>query len=184
MKNPPNNRRKIKYVDKDIQGYLMTLLITLELLMVIIAILYLHQSFNQIFDATIFKTHPNKEQPLYISLLIEMFWVVAVMSSINFIALFIAHKLWVRHINKIIVFLTKTMNCTKQLSLQFPTSAQVPHHDLTTQIKCWQTHEIKRATKINNLIQQMPEHLDDIKKEELLTLTAELEQNLKFATLL
>lgn len=185
MKNreKTNNRRKIKYLDKDTQGHLMILLITLEIVMVTIAMCYLYFSFNSIFEESLYQIHKSSEEPFYQRLLIEMAWVVATMSLVNFIALFVANYIWIRHINKIINYLRATMRCAKNLTLQFPSNDNVPEHDLTEQLNFWQENEIIRAKKIEQIVKQMPNNINEVNQQTLEARVNELQQELRFASL-
>ena len=174
------NRRKIKFVDQEIQGYLMVSLIVLESIMVTIAMTYLYFRFNDTFDDSIYQIHPSSSDSIYKLLGTEMAWVVVIMSIINFTALFIAHLLWLRHINKIITFFRASMFRVKKLSLNFPKSEQVPKHDLTSQLIKWQQHEQIRAQQINHIIDALPTQPDEINSESLSRSIKQLQTLLSF----
>tara|TARA_R110001583_G_scaffold69544_2_gene197108 strand:+ start:28859 stop:29404 length:546 start_codon:yes stop_codon:yes gene_type:complete len=177
-----NNRRKIKYVDRNIQGSLMVLLITLEVIMILVALIYIYTSFNQIFEDSIYQIHKSNQEPFYQQFLIVIFWVVIIMSVINFIALIIANAFWLKHINKILTFLTKTMSAIKNLSLKFPSVENVPQHDLTKQLILWQNNEIERAKTTNKLISALPQTIDELDEKSLTESLSKLQQQLRFAS--
>ena len=176
------NRRKIKYVDKNIQGYLMMLLIILDVTMVIAAMLYLYFSFNSIFEESIYLIHQSAHKPFYIKFIFEMVKVVVVMSLINVIALFIANRIWINYIKKIINYLNSTMNCVKHLSVKFPPANDVPTHDLSDQIARWQRHEVTRANNIHAIIDNLPQPSEKLNTDALTKAIAELHLQLQFTT--
>ncbi|WP_206485985.1 hypothetical protein [Thalassotalea sp. G2M2-11] len=175
-----HNRRKIKYIDKNLQGYLMALLIGLEVIMIIAAMAYLYFSFNSIYDAQIYQIHKDVNEPFYRLFLVEMIKVVAIMSLINIAALFIAHVIWLKHINLIIKHLTDTMRNIGQLNFSFTPADNVPNHDLSIQIKQWQAHEVVRAQTIRDTVKQLPDKAEEIDQQSLTCLIDKLQQQLTF----
>lgn len=174
------NRRKSKFVDHEIQGRLMAALITLEVLMVVVAMVYLYAKFNAIFDDSIYQIHKSDSSSIYTQMYVEIAWVVVVMSIINFSALFVANHIWSKQINRTINFLRETMHCVGSLSLKFPKHTGLPHNILTQELQKWQQIELERAQQINTIVRSLPTRGEEIDSEQLKDATKKLQHLLTF----
>ena len=171
--NNYTHERKQHYVDQKIQGQLITALVTLELLLVIGALVYLYLSYNNILELNIYRIHydPQETQKKLID---EIVYTVLAMSAINFFALYIAHRLWCKYINRVIYLFHRGLKVIAALDFCEPLNYGQFHEVLFLQAQ-WQQTEMQRNKQLRALIEQLkqPSSTWDHKEQ------AELKQQLK-----
>jgi hypothetical protein len=147
--------RRIKYIDKTLQGRLMFALVLLESVMISIAMIYLYHRFVSLITDRMYSIHPAHQDNFLQLLISELSYVVLIMSVVNIIALVVANVFWGRHVEGIISTFRARLERMGQLDLRRPQQPQQPDHDVIFRLEDWRRLQAQRMSQIRRLCQTL-----------------------------
>ncbi len=146
------NARKRYLIDHKLQGVLLVALIILECAMLIAGVIYLYFQFNAHIDANLYVIHRQSQQELLPLLLRELGLVIVVMATVNTLCLFIAHKLWVRHIRQVTNEFTFRLQRINAADFRAIPDKEPLCHDLLLRVDQWRKHLSEHYKGINQVL--------------------------------
>lgn len=150
------NQRRRKLIDARLQGILLVALVVLEVGLLAGATLYLFHQFSVIIDQNLFVIHRSAQRPLLPAFLKEMGTVVMIMSVLNTLALLVAHKLWVRHIQVVTQDFRDRLERIRALDFRAHDDRAGPRHEVLERLEQWRQAEDRRYAELAGLLAQLP----------------------------
>ncbi|MEO5348095.1 MAG: hypothetical protein H7836_00365, partial [Magnetococcus sp. YQC-3] len=132
-------RRKSRYVDFRLQMRMLVALIVLETGGVIGALLYLYFRFSELILANMYRFHHEAES-LYSLLSAEVGGVLLLLLGGNLLAIFVADRIWVRHVSCVIREFRLLANKVADLDFSRDSKPTVKHGVLERML-VWRTKE-------------------------------------------
>lgn len=136
--NPRGDRRSIRYIDVQLQRWLMLALVLLELLILVVGVGYLYFGFNAILEARLYSIHLPEGGGVQPEILL-IIKVVGAMFLVNIVALVIADQLWRRQVNGVLMGFRESSR--RIGGLDFRDTGSAGHHELTILTQQWREQE-------------------------------------------
>ncbi len=146
------NARHRHLIDHKLQGVLLAALVVLECTLLISGVIYLYVQFNAHIDANLYIIHRQSQQELLPLLLKELGLVILVMAAINTLCLIIAHKLWVRHITRVIGEFTLRLQRINDADFRALPGEHPLRHDLLLRLEQWRKQLSERYRDIHRVL--------------------------------
>lgn len=159
-----NNQRRIRYLDRNIQKWLLIGLVTMEVALVSIAMWVLYKTSVNIIDEAIYHVHFAGHSSIFGHLLNEGIKMLGVVFLVNLIALVLADRIWAYQVNHIIRNLMSLMNDSLKLDFSEKDSVQC-NHTVLVHATSWRQTESARIEKLRHDIQALPASLPKTEKE-------------------
>jgi hypothetical protein len=142
------NRRKQLFNDKNTQGKLLISLIALESILVITAIYFLYIKFNAAIESHMYRIHNTNTDMLMPEIFEQLAMVIGVFIIANIISLMIAHIIWTKSVNNIILIFLNRLDAIKSLNFSQHFLTKTNDHKIIKLLKRWQQYEHIRCEKI------------------------------------
>lgn len=154
-------RRRRVYIDADLQGRLVVALVALETSLLAAACLYLYYAFGSIIDDNLYVIHAADAAPMLPRMALELAKVVAVCAVVNTVALVVAHRLWARHVRRVLASLRKRLERVRALDLRVdPAWADEREvHRLIDLCDRWVDNERRRMVAVRIAAARLPRPL-------------------------
>ena len=153
--NTGQQPRKRRFIDSRLQGRMLIALVLLEVTMLLVAMIYLYQSFSSIIDANLFTIHRTAQRSLLSEFLEQMGWVLLVMSITNTLALFGAHALWAGYIRRVIQSFRWRLQRIGSLNLRAQEAPETVDHLVLEGLELWRVQEQVRLQQVQLLVEQL-----------------------------
>lgn len=153
-------RRRTFYVDANLQGRLSLALVLLEVGLFVAASTYLYFALAGIIDNNLYVVHAAERQALLPQMLRELGLVVLVCAAANSVALLYTHRLWGRHVARVLGALNRRMERVRSLDLRPDPDAQRDQdaHRLLELCDRWVAAERERIVAINEVLDRLPKN--------------------------
>lgn len=158
VKRPAHGHRirRRKFIDWQLQGWLLLGLVLLETLMLVAGVAYLHVQFSAAVDASLYRIHPQPGDSLLPLFVKELAWVVVVMGGVNTLALLVANQLWVGHVRRVQSAFRRRLERLKALDLRQPQSDSAEaDHEVIELLEDWRARESERARTLEQLLTRL-----------------------------
>ena len=153
-------QRKHYYNDHRLQGYLITALVLIELLLVLALLAYLYVEFNRVIDARFYRIHGSDEAswPAFLTLLAQA---VGGFLLVNAAALYLAHLIWDRYVKHTVDLFADGLD--KMIALDFggAAEARARQHRIIDLLDSWRARERQRNAEIAHLVDRLSAIGDD-----------------------
>ena len=158
-------RRRQYYTDQKIQGYLLAVLVGLQLLLVSLMLFYLYAQINTIIDENLYRVHP-RDDGAWPDLFRALITVMLVFVAVNIPLLYLAHGYWSRYIRKTVGYFSTVLD--KMLVLDFSGLAHSlkRRHPLAALVELWFEKEKARSHRIQRLLDELASYQQDAASEE------------------
>lgn len=156
IKKGPTSKRKRKYIDFKLQGFLSIALIVLETSMLVAAMIYLYFRFSHLISENMFTIHRAEQDSLFIILITELGIVIAAMAVANSLALVIAHVFWSHYVKSILVKFRHYLKNMHELNFGIKIEKKNQHHKIIRLLETWRKQEFKRMAALKNQMELLP----------------------------
>jgi hypothetical protein len=146
----PRHRRRIVYVDSEVQRPLLVILVLLEVTLVFVFALLAYEHFNALIDESLFRVHIAEPGPVWKRLASEGVWMMGLFAAINVIALAIAAGFWSRRQHFVLQEFNKLNRKTAALDFSSDAPVRQPHGVLSLTL-AWRTSERARFEEARTL---------------------------------
>lgn len=184
MNSETHVRRKL-YLDRKIQGVLLTCLIVLEVLLGLAGIWVLYNQYSSIIDASLYRIHPDPDAPTLAEIMLgAMGQVIAAIFAINIVALVVADRIWVWYVRKVIASIEGSLTRIASLDLRADTDRSGLHRIIDT-INRWRDQEHERCSQIHHAAAILTDDIDPArpeKKELILQSIDEIRRHISHAS--
>lgn len=125
------HQRSIKYIDQALQKWFLLALVALEVLILTGAGAVLYFRLDAAVEEGLYRVHLAGQPSMLTVLLKESLQIVVGLIAINLIALFVADRIWARHVRGILVALRKILHSVRDLDLREETMTEIsPSHEV------------------------------------------------------
>lgn len=153
-----SNKRHIIYVDHAIQKWLLVVLIGLEVVLISGTLWMLYLQLTTVVDTHLYRAHAAAKPDIYPLLktgLVGLSWLIV----LNVVSLWIADRVWGRHINSILQPFTKLVSHMEQLDFSDAALAEVNlpanPHAVIALTRAWHHAEQERLRAIRAAIARL-----------------------------
>jgi hypothetical protein len=148
-------QRKHFYNDARLQGYLITALIVIELLLIAGLLLYLYVEFNRVIDARFYRIHSGGGAASWPEFLTLMLKVIGGFLLANALALYFAHLIWDRYVKRTVDQFADGLNGIIALDFTDSAEANAGQHRIIDLLDAWRAQERQRNSEIARLVERL-----------------------------
>lgn len=164
MNTPKNNHRHIHYIDHGIQKWLLAALVTMEIMLVVIAMWMLYNTLSEAIDQEMYQVHFAGHLSAFSHLLNEGMKMLGIVLLVNLVALVVADLIWAYWVNGILRNLMALMDAS--LHLDFSKKNHIPcNHTVLVHAVAWRDAELLRIEGLRHDIHTLPSALPATEKE-------------------
>lgn len=159
-----NNLRRIHYLDNSIQKWLLVALVTMEVMLIVVAMWMLNKALSDVIDQQMYQVHLSDKQSVFSHLLNEGMKILGVVFLVNLLALLVADRIWAYWVSGIFHNLMALINAS--LHLDFSDKSQIScNHDVLVHAMAWREAEFSRIEGLRHDIHALPFALPASAKE-------------------
>lgn len=159
-----NNLRHIHYLDHSIQKWLLIALITMEVMIVVIAMWALHGYLNDVIEQEMYHIHFSGHQSVFSHLFNEGIKILGVVLLVNLAAVVLVDRIWAYWVNGILDSLMTLMDAS--VKLDFTKKNHIPcNHTVLVHAVTWRNAELVRIEGLRQDIHRLPFELPTAAKE-------------------
>lgn len=149
-----HEQRKHYYNDHRLQGYLITALVLIELLLVLALLAYLYAEFNHVIDARFYRIHASDEAswPEFLTLLAQA---VGGFLLVNAAALYLAHLIWDRYVRRTVDLFAAGLERMIALDFNADAESRGGQHRIIDLLDSWRARERRRNQEIARLLDRL-----------------------------
>lgn len=153
------HQRRIKYIDQALQKWLLIALVTLEILILAGAGALLYFKLDAVVEASLYRVHLAGQPSMLSVLLKESLQIVVGLVAINLLALFVADRIWARHVRGILGALRELLSSVQSLDLREESVSNIPpKHDVLSAGLDWHRAERERHLALHQSVTAL-EHM-------------------------
>lgn len=159
-----NHHRHIHYLDNRIQKGLLIALVSMEIMLVVIAMWLLHGTLSDAIEQQMYQVHFTSHRSIFSILFTECVKILGVFLLVNLAALLLAERIWAYWVNGI---LRNLMTLTEAaLHLDFSEKSHIScNHPVLMQAMAWRYAEFFRIEGVRQDIHTLPSALAASAKE-------------------
>lgn len=147
------HQRNIQYIDQALQKWFLVALVTLEVLILAGAGAILYFRLDAAVEESLYRVHMAGQPSMLSVLLKESLQIVVGLIAINLIALFVADRIWARHVRGILSELRKLLSSVRDLDLREDTVTGIlPRHEVLSVGLDWHRAERERHLALRESI--------------------------------
>lgn len=146
-------KRRTIYVDDSVQRWLLVALVTLEIMLVTGALWFLYLQLISTVEANLYRAHSVGKPDIYPLLKVALIG-LGVLLAINIAVLWIADRLWARHLASILQPFMALMNKVEALDFSADTPPAKPHEAVNL-ARAWRDTERQRLLNLRAAINQL-----------------------------
>lgn len=150
-----HEQRKHFYNDARLQGYLITALIAIELLLVAGLLVYLYVEFNRLIDARFYRIHSGGEPSSWPEFIILLLQVTGGFLLANALALYFAHRVWDRYVKRTVDQFEAGLGGIIALDFAASAEANPRQHRIIDLLDAWRARERERNRAIERLTERL-----------------------------
>lgn len=149
-----HHRRRIRYIDRALQQWLIALLVIIEIVLVAGSIWLLYTRWNALVEASVFRVHFGDAPSLFKSMQQELEHVMLGWMGINLALLLLIEAFWSLRVRRIVGALRELLR--RSTSLDFAADAKGPHqHPVLAAALAWREQERLRHVAIRAELQHL-----------------------------
>ena len=146
------NRRRIKFIDERLQRNLLIALVMLEVLLVVIAVLYINHGFREIIESRLYSIHPAGSAAVSAETWLISKAVLGLLLA-NLLVLMLADTLWRRQTKQLLDELRASSARMHVLDLRDVGGGEPPaDHQLLNLLNRWQAKERKIWSEVHQAL--------------------------------
>ena len=167
----PQQQRRIRYIDRNLQKRLIIGLVVMEVMLIITALVLLSGTFDQILEGGIYRIHPDSPQVIAQQLMTALGWTLLALTLINIVMLILADRFWAAHLQRVLSGFRSRTQHISALDLR-PIDDDLPNHELSHHSSSWFESERQRCLKIEQALTTLTESISEPEraKQQLSTL--------------
>ena len=148
-------QRKQYYNDTRLQGYLISALIAIELLLVAGLLVYLYLEFNRVIDARFYRIHSGGDPSSWPDFLTLLLQASCGFLLANALALYLAHLIWDRYVKRTVEQFADGLDRIIALDFTDRTEVDAGQHRIIDLLDAWRAQERRRNRDIALLAQRL-----------------------------
>ncbi len=152
------HRRHRHYVDRLVQGRLLLALLLMESLLFGGAMIWLYLALDSAIESNVYRVHFSESGGLT-DLQRVYLYILPTLLAINFIAIWLADRIWEGHVNHIIEALRSRLQRIARLDLRHSRDGHEYHHEVLDKASQWREYEQNRYQKLNGVIMDLADEL-------------------------
>jgi len=164
-----DRRRAIHYVDSRIQGRLIAVIVTLELLLIVAGMIILNHDLHQVIEDQLFRVHPGLQEGMPV-LLHHLISALGVIVLANVALVIVIEWFWSCYVAKIVTPLKDLFDSVRFLDLRHKPEPVVDH-DVLDKAGDWVQTERLRCAHILQLAEELVPNMD---RDEAIKIIAEM----------
>lgn len=157
-------KRRIIYVDDKVQKGLLLALLALEILLIVGTLWVLYLQMGKVMDANLYRVHISNKSHVYPQLLKTALIGLSGMVAINIVALWVAGRLWIRHVSSIVKPFMGLMSKVEALDFSEDAAVHAPHKVVDLAL-VWRHTKRQRLLRLRKEIAKLDE-LGDLSNAE------------------
>ncbi|MDO8413619.1 MAG: hypothetical protein Q7S51_07520 [Gallionellaceae bacterium] len=147
MNTSPTVKRRTVYVDGAVQKWLLITLVTLEIMLISAALWMLYIQLNDLLEANLYRSHFSDKPHIYPLLLKNALIGLSGLVVINIVVLWVADRLWSRHVNSILHPVIELLSKVEALDFREDVPVSVVHRVIGLAHR-WRKTEHERLLKL------------------------------------
>lgn len=151
-------RRRIRYIDEQLQRSLLIGLVLLEAGLVAVLAWLMHRHLNRIVEENLYRAHLAAASPMFGQLMHEALFLLALFLIANVMALLIGEVIWRSHVNSVLQRFMSLIGKTGHLDFSADPEA-LDRHPLLILAKHQRTHERRRLAAIREQLMCLDKQL-------------------------
>lgn len=175
------HQRNIQYIDQALQKWFLVALVALEVLILAGAGAILYFRLDAVVEDGLYRVHLAGQPSMFSVLLKESLQIVVGLIAINLIALFVADRIWARHVRGILGALRNILHSVRELDLREEAVTKIsPNHEVLMVGLEWHRTERERHLALRKSLATLehmakqPDTSDDAFRAGLLAFCHEL----------
>ena len=173
-----NSIKRRMYVDDKVQKGLLLALLALEIMLVIGTLWVLYLQLGKVVDNHLYRVHPSNKSLLYPLLLKTPLIGLSGMVVINIVMLWVASRVWIRHVSSIVKPFMELMSKVEALDFSEDAAVHAPHKVVDLAL-AWRHTKRQRLLRLRREIAKLDELGDLSGAEAPRRARASLEEILK-----
>ncbi|MCR4299855.1 MAG: hypothetical protein NUV75_14090 [Gallionella sp.] len=149
-------KRRIVYVDDEVQKGLLIALVMIEILLVAGTLRVLYSQMGDVVEANLYRVHFSGKPHLYPLLLETALIGLSGLVAINVLMLWIAGWVWMRHVNSIVKPLRELLGKDEALDFSEDAAVHAPHKVVDLAL-AWRHTKRQRMLKLRTEIAKLSE---------------------------
>jgi len=149
-------KRRIVYVDDKVQKGLLIALVTLEVLLIAGTLWMLYLQMGKVVDANLYRVHFSDTPDIYPLLLKTALVGVIGLIAINVLVLWIAGRVWIRHVDSIVKPFRELVRKVEVLDFSEDAAIVIPHKVVDLAL-AWRHTKRQRLLKLRMEIAKLDE---------------------------
>lgn len=163
-----SERRRQYYTDQKLQGYLLVVLISVQLVLVSVLLYFLHGDINALIEENIYRVH-SKEASSWPDIFRLLAITMSMFLLINIFLLYLAHTAWSRYIKGTISQFSSILDRIVNRDFKDPPLSLESGHQMMQLAQQWWSKEQLRRRDMDTLLQQLSEYKNkNIQQNELM----------------
>lgn len=150
------SKRRIIYIDDNIQKRVLIALVTLEVLLIAGTLWILYIQMSEIVEANLYRIHIIQNQSIYPLLLKTVMMGLIGLIAVNTLMLWIVSWLWARHIDSILNPFRKLVSKVEALDFREDEPISIPHKVVELAL-AWRHFNRQNMLKLRQEISQLDE---------------------------
>lgn len=156
-------KRRIVYIDEQVQKRLLVALVALEILLVAGALWMLYLQLNGVVEANLYRVHLSEKTRIYPLLLKTALFGLSGLVVINIAALWMANHVWARHVNAILEPLNLLVTRSREMDFSADAPTEISHEVVTLGLR-WRERERQRLARLRDEIAKLDSHAGDTER--------------------
>ncbi len=152
------HRRHRHYVDRLLQGRLLLGLLLMESLLFGGAMIWLYLALDSAIESNMYRVHFS-ESAGFSDLQTIYLYILPTLLVINFMAIWLADRIWEGHVNHIIEALRSRLQKIARRDLRDSRDDHEYHHEVLDKASQWRQYEQDRYLKLNAVIRDLADEL-------------------------
>ncbi|WP_426417203.1 hypothetical protein [Aestuariirhabdus sp. LZHN29] len=173
MRAEGQNLRRRHYVSYHVQGRLLGALVLLEVLMVLVAVIYLYGRFDALLETQLYSIHRAPAGTLASQMFYELAVTVVAMTVVNAIALLVAHLIWQNYVERVLLQFRAQLERMAELDFRLHSDLDSDLHESVAMLARWLDAERAVATELRELVPLL-DRIGEMTPEEREALSARL----------
>ena len=150
------SKRRIIYIDDNIQKRLLIALVTLEVLLIASTLWILYIQMSEIVEANLYRIHIIQNQSIYPLLLKTILIGLIGLIAVNALMLWVVSWIWARHVDSILNPFRKLVSKVEALDFREDEPISIPHKVVELAL-AWRHFNRQNMLKLRQEISQLDE---------------------------
>lgn len=154
---PNFSKRRIIYVDDQIQKGLLIALVTLEVLLIASTLWILYVQMSEVVDANLYRIHFSQKPNIYPLLLKTIMFGLIGLITVNVLMLWVVGWVWARHVDSILIPFRRLVSKVEALDFREDEPISIPHKVVELAL-AWRQSKRQHMLKLRQEISSLDEY--------------------------